>query len=732
MMRVRRANAKRVIAVGVVAVVTGCTSLNVPSVGTLSPLPAPSTAEFVRAGFAKVDITPPVGIGLALAGTGPESGRATGYRLRLYAKVLVLEDTAGNRLALVVADLPLGSALLQRRVAERTSVTDSIGIDRLALSVTHTHAGVGHYFDAQAYNELGSSVAGYDPQLVDSLVNRIAGAIDSATRRLRRARVAWGSRAVWGLTRIRSMPAILRNVPLPAPFAPPPPGMTIESGLVNPYLTMLRVDFWDAKAQGYRPAGAYSVFAMHGTGNSPVNDLFDADIQGIAERGLERHIDAANHDSAFRLVPQATYLFANGTEGDVSPAWPTQTRCLPPTLRTLPGFSGPPMLEEWRWVGPSPVQRSRCLDVARRSVTSIGDSLAHEAIRLFDALADSVRITFPLRRAFVTVALKRDWDSLGVCRHPAAGMSALAGADDGVTRLNGWHLFGLFDLGLEQGPNSPSPVPSGCHETKRLLFGTAGSRALSAEFSTFAEVSVFQLGDVLVANLPAEITTTAGLRMRDAMLAAARMRDTAVKRALVVSNTNGYLEYVTTADEYGAQYYEGGATLYGPGEAAMFTRTVATLTRQLNANDILPSAATWIDTFRVGKARSGSAPRKPPPHAPVVAGVSGEPPRCASDTLYVKLRFGLPGDWMVSDGGLPAEPKVRIVHPGAGDATWPLAWDDQPDVEMHLLDEGKHGVEWELRWSHVPPGEYEVRVGTTASVPVMCPALRAGNGKPAE
>ena len=732
-MTLRRASTRRAIGVAAIAAVAGCTVLKVPSVGSLSPLPAQSANEFVRAGFAKVDITPPVGVGLALGGIGPESGRATGYRLRLYAKVLVLEDTAGNRLALVVADLPLGSALLQRKVAEKTSVTDSIGIDRLALSVTHTHAGVSHYFDAQVYNELGSSVAGYDGVLVDSLVARIASAIDSATRRLGRARAAWGSRPIWGVTRIRSLPAMLRNVPGPVPFAPPPPGTAIEYALVNPYLTMLRIDLWDSSVRDYRPAGAYSVFAMHGTGNSPVNDLFDADIQGIAERGLERHIDAYNKDSAFRLVPQATYLFANGTEGDVSPAWPPQTRCTPPTLRTMTGFSGPPMFEEWRWVGPSPLQLSLCLDAARRSVTSIGDSIAHEAIRLFDALADSIRTTFPLRRAFVTVALKRDWDSLGVCEHPAAGMSTFAGADDGMTRLNGWHLFGLIDLGLEQGPNSPSPVPSGCHEVKRLLLGNAGSRIFSPEFSAFAEVSVFQLGDVLVANLPAEITTTVGLRMRDAMLAAAKVRDTAVKRALVVSLTNGYLEYVTTADEYGAQFYEGGSTLYGPGEAAMFTRTVTSLTGQLNANDTLKSAVAWTDTFRVGKARSGSAPRKqpPPPQAPIVREVSLEPPRCAGDTLYMKLRFGLPGEWIVKDGGLAVEPNVRIVHLHAKDATWPLAWDDHPDVEMHFLDSSKRGVDWELRWSHVPPGEYEVLVGQTRSVAVMCPAIRTGHRKPA-
>jgi len=101
--------------------------------------------------LARVDITPPPGVGLA--GNGPEGAEARGYRVRLYARVLVLADSGGNRLAVVVADLPLSSALLHRRVAELTRRTDGIGADRLVIAATHTHAGPGHFFEAAAYND---------------------------------------------------------------------------------------------------------------------------------------------------------------------------------------------------------------------------------------------------------------------------------------------------------------------------------------------------------------------------------------------------------------------------------------------------------------------------------------------------------------------------------------------------------------------------------------------------
>src|SRR5437762_4197281 len=144
----------------------------------------------LRAGFARVGVTPPAGVGLA--GEGPEGGEAVGYRLRLYARVLVLADGGGNRLALVVADLPLSSSLLHRRVAALTARTDGIGVDRLVIAVTHTHAGPGHFFEATGYNDEGSSVLGYDPVMVDSLAARIARAVHHAPKDLRPARVAWG------------------------------------------------------------------------------------------------------------------------------------------------------------------------------------------------------------------------------------------------------------------------------------------------------------------------------------------------------------------------------------------------------------------------------------------------------------------------------------------------------------------------------------------------------------
>lgn len=678
----------------------------------LTPRPE-RTGSPLLAGFAKVDITPPVDRGLGLAGNGPESREGKGYRLRLYAKVLVLQDAAGERLALVVADLPLGSAVLQRQVTELT-VKDGIGVDRLMLAMTHTHSGVSHYFDAGAYNDLASAVHGYDSTVANTLARRIAGAVHAAVSHLKPAKVAWGSTAIWGQTRIRSMQAMRDNIPPPEPLETPPVGLATDYALVDPRLTMLRVDVQEPGQSDFRPAGTFSVFAMHGTGNSPHTELFDADIQGIVERRLERHADTIAKIDTFRFVPRATSLFANGTEGDVSPVWPEQSRCAPPTLRTVSTLALPSMWQQWRWADPTPVQLGLCLDAARRSIANIADTISMKAVALFDQLGGRLSSQLTLKRAMTTLSFDTDWQSLNVCEVPDVGLATFAGGDDGVTRVRGMKLLGVIDVGLEQG--SLSPIPNGCHQGKRLLLGQIGSRKISrTSFANFAQVSVFEVGDVVIAGLPAEITTTVGRRMRDSMLAIARRAQPSVKQALVMSHVDGYLEYVTTRDEYAAQMYEGGSTLYGPGEAEMFIDQVGRLVRNLSSGDRLPDYVAPPRTIDVGSHRS-TDPVRGVEVAPSISSV-----RCSGDTAYVRVTFGRRGDWIGDVDGLRTEPHVRIDTVGVSGG-WPIAWDDHPDVELWAVGHKRNAIEWELRWSHVPRGDFEIVAGS-ASRTLSCSYL---------
>src|SRR5216117_3005528 len=280
------------------------------------------------------------------------------------------------------------------------------------------------------------------------------------------------------------------------------------------------------------------------TGNAPSNDLLDPDIHGLVERRLERHID---RDGGF--VPRAVYLFANGAEGDVSPAWPPQSRCDVPTLAPLTAVAGPFTPTLWEWRAPTATHLASCRHAAREAITVIGKSVGDGAVALFDSLGTALTDRLELGRAFATLALRDSARALGICAEPALGLSTLVGADDAHTRMQGWRLFGVFDIGLEQG--SPNPDAPGCQAHKRRLlsgwFGDIPNRLfVSGTLPSYAQLTVLRLGNRVIGALPAEVTTTAGRRMREQMLAAAHKAGLPVSTALILGHANGYLEYVTT------------------------------------------------------------------------------------------------------------------------------------------------------------------------------------------
>ena len=97
----------------------------------------PVRAADMKAGVAKVDITPP--LGTRMWGYFDRLGGATGVIDPLYARVLVLE-AQGQRLAYVDLDFgrTFGPASLDRL---RTAARQDSGIDDLIVQATHTHAG---------------------------------------------------------------------------------------------------------------------------------------------------------------------------------------------------------------------------------------------------------------------------------------------------------------------------------------------------------------------------------------------------------------------------------------------------------------------------------------------------------------------------------------------------------------------------------------------------------------
>jgi neutral ceramidase len=628
-------------------------------------------------------------------GYGPEGKEARGYRTRLYARAIVLEDVTGERVAFVVADLAVISLLLQRSVAQRIAGTTGIGADRLMLAATHTHAGPAHFIGVIQFDMHGSSVTGFDTTMVTFLADRIGRAVTDAVADLRPARLGTAAIPIWGYTRNRSYEAFRQNPDSLVSFEPPADMVLDEEQLaVDPTWTMLRIDLLDSEDGIYKPAGAFSVFAMHANAIPSANDLFDGDIQAAIQDGLETHIDSLNGHEA-RDHPRAVHALAYGAGGDVVATYPMEARCPPPEFRfghRPGGPRTPPPAEGWQ-----PAQRERierCISAARQYVDSAGRALSERVIAAFDSLGDHLSGGARVRRAFRALDLTGPGAPDGLCDEPRVGTAALVGSSGSNTRYDGWRFLYLAPLGYERGGSAVSQGTTGCHAPKRKAFGPLQPWIIGDHgFPEIAQLMVIQIGDLLLATVPAEATVTTGVMIRNEVRHRATLSGLEFASVGIVSLVNGDLRYVTTPHEYAVQLYEGASTLYGPQSAVVLAGQLGKLTAELalasehRSEPRVDSAIAYAAKPKIIlQPRNTGPPREAIERRVIESGCDG------SDYIAI---------WIDSYPGrlVPADAPVLRIDLQT-DAGWqPVAWDGDPSLEVRALKpKGREGYLWQVRW----------------------------------
>lgn len=230
-----------------------------------------STSFALRAGAAKVDITPP--IGTPLAGFGARLGAPSkGIYDPIYARALYLDDGKTDWL-MVVTDTVLFMGPMVQDVEKRLRTKPTL----LTTAATHTHAGPGHILKEPGVF-LGAGV--FNRKTYDKVVAGITQAMEQAVRRARPARIAF-AKGQAGLSHNRRF----------------------EGGKKDSEVGIMRVD--DEK--GKVIAVLYN-FAAHPT--IVGDNYFSADYPGYANQVIEQ------------VYPEATALFFNGAQGDQAPSSP--------------------------------------------------------------------------------------------------------------------------------------------------------------------------------------------------------------------------------------------------------------------------------------------------------------------------------------------------------------------------------------------------------------------------
>lgn len=247
-------------------------------------LPSSGAANELRAGIARVEITPDVSMpmyGYANRKCGPSNGTHD----PLFAKVLVLESR-GTRAALVTADLgSLVSDALRRDVAVK------LGIPTLLLAASHTHS-------APSFLPFGSAPATGDQAqaYLTEVEGRIFDAIAQASQSMFPARLGVGRGSLQlGYNRLllrddgraRALFDNLDRVPY---------------GPVDPEVVVLRVE--DASGT---PKALLVHYAMHAVVLGSTSCKYSADFPGVVQTSVEQ------------ALPGTQVMFLQGGAGDINP-----------------------------------------------------------------------------------------------------------------------------------------------------------------------------------------------------------------------------------------------------------------------------------------------------------------------------------------------------------------------------------------------------------------------------
>ena len=465
------------------------------------------------AGAETVDITPPPGY-LPRAGYSTWSTIGEGFRTRLYARVYYLRDIEGDSHLIVQTDLATGSRILHTKLGEVLAKQTDIDASNLTITATHSHSAPGQIVGSQFYNKHISHKSGFASGYFDFLVEQISSAAIKAYKEQRPAKLATGKIDIWGQTRNRSIQAHVENNNVSNKSTAD--NRTFHR--INPSLYMVRIDGLTENNQ-YEPMAAFASFSIHGTALPEKETLFNADVWAYIHKDWEQFVSATYHPS------QPVHVSAfEGTHGDIAPA-------------------------------------SRFNMLGYIEAKRIGQGIAKKTATLYQQLDTQLTEQVDIQSAIrhINIREANSIDDNEICDEASLGMTVAAAPLEHTSPVIGYLPF------FKQGSRRWGDEEESCQGRKRIL-GFSMLQPLFEPKDSFPDYVLFQLvkiNDLVMVPMPFEFTTESGYRLESTVRNSFEKANKPIKYIMVSSLAGGYTGYVTTPEEYGRQYYEGGSTLYG-------------------------------------------------------------------------------------------------------------------------------------------------------------------------
>ncbi|KAI3419241.1 Neutral ceramidase [Psidium guajava] len=565
-------------------------------------------------GLGSYDITGPAA-DVTMMGYSTMEQIASGVHFRLRARTFIVAEPQGNRVAFVNLDACMASQIVTIKVLERLKARygNLYTGQNVAISGIHTHAGPGGYLQYVIY--IVTSL-GFVRQSFDALVDGIEKSIIQAHENLRPGSIFVNRGELLDAGVNRSPSAYLNN-----------PEAEQKKYEYNVDKEMTLIKFVDDE---WGPVGSFNWFATHGTSMSRTNSLISGDNKGAAARFMEdwfekndslkgfgsARLNDARTDSILRRFSSLVSDHKTRIKKMLASSFHSSRRR--PMMRSL-GVTGrvrSALRKDDRPKFVSAFCQTNCGDVSPNTLGSfcidsglpcdfnhstcngknelcygrgpgypdefestriIGERQFKMAAELFDNASEQLKGKIRHKHAYVDfsnieVTVPKPGGGTQVVRTcPAAmGFAFAAGTTDGP---------GAFDFkqGDDKGNafwrlvrdllKTPSQEQIDCQNPKPILLDTGEMKVPYDWAPSILPLQTLQIGQLVILAVPAEFTTMAGRRLRDAvkMALASRVDEFDSNVHIVIAGlSNAYSQYVTTFEEYEVQRFEGASTLYGP------------------------------------------------------------------------------------------------------------------------------------------------------------------------
>lgn len=495
-------------------------------------------------------------------------------------------DGQADRWVFINSDICMGDTALRRAVVDqlRERFPDIYGERNIAFSGTHSHAGPGGYINAliPTVTTFGVITETFNA-IVDGTVAAVQRAHDDFVARREATNAGMASPKMFFDSAVLREAHINRS-PYSYSLNPAEERARYDSDQDDEF-AMVRFDDGDAKK------ALLSFYAVHGTSLYENNTLSSGDNKGLAAIMVETQMDPNS-------MPGHTNFVAGFSQANVGDTTPNtkgafcdsgepcdykHSTCKTSFLfissdrvETCHG-RGPSWGDDALLAGPTGSWDWSSNQVIAKYQADTAKSLLDKSTSAMAAIEGEVRsVKWNVPMGHFTFPLS---DGTEVTTCPAAlGYGFAGGTTDGP---------GAFDF--KQGANNsdmhnpvwdvartlltpPSKEQIKCQDPKRVLL-SIGEQQLPYPWGPggpegIVETQILRAGNLFILVMPGEFTTMAGRRMKEAVKAkvdALKLLPKGVEPIVVLSGpANTYAHYVTTREEYGAQRYEGGSTLFGP------------------------------------------------------------------------------------------------------------------------------------------------------------------------